>query len=69
MHQRMHLLKCGKKIIMGDREREGSGWKRGGGGEKGTRLGISGEDRRESQRARRMNGNMQHQDVGSWGTL
>jgi hypothetical protein len=38
-------LRKGKKIIMGNRGREGSGWNRGGGGEKGTRSGMMGQKR------------------------
>lgn len=33
-------LKGGNKIIIGDSEREGPGWKRKGGGERGTESGM-----------------------------
>ena len=49
-------------------EREGPGWKKQGGGKSSTGSGIGG-DRREVQRARRMNGNMQLRGVrGAGGT-
>ena len=48
---------------MGARGREGPGWKRKG--KRGTRSGMEEREyRREAQRARRMNGNMQLQGVG-----
>jgi hypothetical protein len=40
---------------MGGRGREGSGWKGEREDKKGTESGMEGEDRREAQRARRMN--------------
>jgi hypothetical protein len=49
---------------MGGRGREGSG--RGG---RGTESGVGGWDRREAQRAKRMNRNKQTQGVESGGTL
>jgi hypothetical protein len=47
----------GKKIIMRDRKREGPAWERGG--ERKRIRHRWGGDRREAQRARRMNGNKQ----------
>jgi hypothetical protein len=47
-------LRRRNKIIMGGRRRERTGW----GGGSGTGSGMGG-DRREAQRARRMNSNMQ----------
>jgi hypothetical protein len=52
---------------MGGRRREGSGWEREGKG--GTGLGVRWGDRREAQRASRMNGNIQPQKVGDKETL
>jgi hypothetical protein len=45
-------------MIMEGRGTEGPGWQKGGRGEMGTRSGMVG-DRKEAQKARRMNGNMQ----------
>jgi hypothetical protein len=42
---------------MGGREREGLGWERRGGGEKGNRIRYGCVVRREAQRVKRMNGN------------
>ena len=51
-------LRRGNKIIMGSRERDECEWGWGGGRGKGCIIRLCG-DRRETQRARRMNGNLQ----------
>jgi hypothetical protein len=45
------------KIIMGGRKREGPGWERGGGEKRGSGSGM-GSDRRDVQKARRINRDM-----------
>jgi hypothetical protein len=67
--KRLISFRRGDKIITGDRGREGLRWVWEGGGKKGDRSRHRG-DRREAQRARRMNGNMQLSGVGvgcEWG--
>ena len=49
--------------------REGPGWERRQGGKEGNMIRYSGENRSEALRASRMNGNMQHQEVGDGGIL
>jgi hypothetical protein len=56
-------LRRGQKLITGGRGREGSGWE----GEGGNRIRYRG--RRETQKARRRNGNMQPQVVAGSGIL
>ena len=55
-------LRRGKETIKNGRRREIPVWKRGEKGKKGFRIRYGG-DRREAQRARRMNGNMQLLEV------
>ena len=50
------------------RAREGPGWEKRGGVERGAGSGM-GIYRKESQRAKRMNGNMQLRDLGCRGNL
>ena len=53
---------------MGDRGKERPGREMGGGRRKGG-MGRYGVDRREAQRARKMNGNMQLQGMGGKGNI
>ena len=46
------------KIITGGTEKVGSGWEKGGGKEEENRIRYKRGDRRETQRARRINGKM-----------
>jgi hypothetical protein len=46
-----------QSYLDGGRGKEGSGWERRGGREKGNRIRYGGTGRREAQRARKMNGN------------
>ena len=52
------FLEREKKTITGGRGREGPGWKRGGGGEKGGMIRYKLGDRSGALRTSRMNGNM-----------
>lgn len=61
-------LRKGNKIITGGREKEGPGWERGGRGGEGGKGQVEG-DRREAQKTRRMNGNMQQCVMEGWGNL
>ena len=45
---------------MGGRVGKGLGWERGGKGKKGNSISCAGEDRKEVQRARKINGNMRY---------
>jgi hypothetical protein len=61
-------LRKGNKIITRGRGREGPGWERETGGEKrGKGRWGAGGDRREAQKAKRMNRKMQH--VLWWGAM
>jgi hypothetical protein len=63
-------LRRGKEIIMGGRGRVGPGWEsRGGHGRENKIRYERGTDRREAQRAKRMNEDDQHQGVGGERTL
>ena len=57
-------LRRGKKIIMGGRRREEPGQERGKREEMGRQNQVWGKDRREAQRARKMNQNMQKWGLG-----
>jgi hypothetical protein len=46
---------------MGAEGREGPGWEKQGGGERGIGLGVEAGDRREAQKAKKINGDEQHQ--------
>jgi hypothetical protein len=60
----LECLRRGNKIVIGGRGREGTGWERGWGREWGCSGSSVRRDRREGQRARRMNGDWWL--VGRW---
>ena len=59
----MRMLEEGTKIITGGRGRKEPRWERGRGGEKGGRIKYGG-DRREAQKARKRNRNVQMLGLG-----
>jgi hypothetical protein len=59
-------LRRGKEIILGSRGRERPGWESRGWHGRESKIRYGGTDRREAQRAKRINGDKQH---GGTGTL